>query len=247
MADNFQLYAKYYNLLNGDKNYSAEVDYVNRLLKTYLPSSNTILEFGSGTGLHGLLLQKRGYEVYGLERSEGMVALAKQNGLPCEVADISNFALNIKFDAVVSLFHVVSYLTSNEILISTFINANNHLNDEGVFLFDVWYSPAVYAQRAKPRIKKMKNSELEVTRIAEPKIICNSNVIDVQFTVIAKDLHSNETSELIESHPMRHFSIPEMELLAALTGFKIIKVEEFLSGNSPSENSWGVCFIFKKV
>jgi hypothetical protein len=34
--------------------------------------------------------------------------------------------------------------------------------------------------------------------------------------------------------------------LAELTGFDILKAEEFLSGKDAGENTWGVCFILKK-
>jgi hypothetical protein len=45
---------------------------------------------------------------------------------------------------------------------------------------------------------------------------------------------------------MRHFSIPEIHMLASFTGFELLKAEEFLSGNEPSENTWGVNFILRK-
>jgi hypothetical protein len=92
----------------------------------------------------------------------------------------------------------------------------------------------------------MQDKDISVIRFADPEIIVNANVIDVTFTVLAKNLHTNELSEFTESHPMRHFSIPEISLLADYTGFKIEKAEEFLSGNDPGENTWGVCFILKK-
>jgi SAM-dependent methyltransferase len=247
MSENFQLYSKYYNLLYGDKNYKAEADYVAKQIKTFAPQAKTVLEFGSGTGGHGVLLQKKGFKIFGLDQSEYMVEEAKKRGLPCKVANISNFKLKEKYDAVVSLFHVVSYLTDNKDLISTFKNANNHLNKNGIFLFDVWYSPAVYEQKAVPRIKKIQNKEIAVTRIAEPKIDTSKNIVTVCYSILAKDLKTGETSELFESHPMRHFSIPEIDLLAKLTGFEVIKSEEFLTGNKPSGNTWGVCFILKKI
>jgi hypothetical protein len=46
---------------------------------------------------------------------------------------------------------------------------------------------------------------------------------------------------------MRHFSIPEIGLLAEHTGFKILKTEEFLTASDPSERTWGVCIILKKI
>src|SRR5450432_961599 len=138
MADTFGLYAKYYNLLYGDKDYRAEVEYVIKQLKKFAPTAESVLEFGSGTGVHGILLQKAGYTVLGLDRSESMVAEARLKGFDCQVTDITDFELNKKYDAVISLFHVVSYLTKNAALINTFRNAYKHLNDKGIFLFDVW-------------------------------------------------------------------------------------------------------------
>ena len=247
MNDNFNLYAQYYDLLYAQKQYKAEIEYVDGLLKKLVPNAKSILEFGSGTGIHAKLLQEKGYEVFGLERSESMVEIAQKNGLNCKVADISNFKLDNQFDIVISLFHVVSYLVENEKLIQTFKNANNHLSHNGLFVFDVWYSPAVYEQKAVPRMKKFENEHIAITRIANPIIDVNKNVIDVNYTIFVKDKIAHNSQEFFESHPMRHFSIPEMELLAALAGFEIIKNEEFVTSNKPSENSWGVCFVLKKI
>ena len=247
MDNNFKLYSKYYNLLYTDKDYTAEVNYISEKLLKYGTNIKSILEYGSGTGGHGLLLQEKEFSVFGLERSKEMVSVAKEKGLKCKVADITNYKLENKYDAVIAMFHVVSYLTSNQELIDAFTNAHNHLSDRGIFLFDVWYSPAVYKQKALPKIKRMQNEELKITRIAEPVIDYNKNIVDVQFSVIAKDLSSGEINELDESHPMRHFSIPEIGLLAKHTGFKILKIEEFLTASDPSEKTWGVCFILKKI
>jgi SAM-dependent methyltransferase len=246
MSSNFNLYSKYYNLLYADKDYQGETSYIKILLQKYFPTAKSILEFGSGTGVHGLKLVSDGYNVFGLERSESMVAEAKSNGFSCQVADISNFNLNRKFDCVISLFHVISYLTNNNDLLNCFRNAHLHLNENGVFIFDIWYSPAVYHLKAIPRIKRMQDKDISVIRFADPEININANMIDVKFTVLAKDLHTNELNEFTENHPMRHFSIPEIGLLAECTGFEIEKAEEFLSGNDPGENTWGVCFILKK-
>lgn len=246
MSVNFQNYSKYYNLLYGDKDYTSEVDYVVNTISQYSTGAKDILEYGSGTGVHGMLFQNKGYQVYGLEQSEGMVTEARLKGLACQVADISNYSLDKQFDVVISLFHVISYLTSNEDLTNAFKNAYRHLRKDGLFVFDVWYSPAVYEQKPSVKVKHMADKELKVTRIAEPRIHYNKNVVDVNFTIIAKDLKTGQVEEFGECHPMRHFSIPEIGLLASLCNFEVIKTEEFLTGNEPSSNTWGVCFVLKK-
>lgn len=246
MSDNFNLYGKYYDLLYRNKNYLAESSYIDICIRNNFPNALTILEFGSGTGGHGLILKKSGYDIFGLERSEKMVNEAKFRGYPCEQADITDFTIDRKFDVVVSLFHVISYITSNSALEGVFRNASECLNSGGLFIFDVWYSPAVYYQKPETRIKRVENNEIEVVRIAEPEIRTSENIVNVSYTIMVKEKETGNWIEFRENHPMRHFSIPEIGLLAMTTGFTLVTAEEFLTGNQPSEHTWGVNFILKK-
>ena len=61
----FRDYARYYDLLYQDKDYQAESDYVMNLLNTHQPETKKILEFGSGSGIHGRILGNAGYQVSG--------------------------------------------------------------------------------------------------------------------------------------------------------------------------------------
>lgn len=250
MSTNFNTYSRYYDLLYRDKNYEEESKYVTNLIRKFKPDASSILEMGAGSGSHAYFLAKNGFKITGIERSSEMVRVAKSKEItgfePLE-GDITDFNLFRKYDVVISLFHVISYLTDNESLIKCFNLANEHLVEGGLFGFDVWYSPAVYSQRAEVRIKRMEDDHISVTRIAEPEIDSTNSVINVKFEVNV--LHKrNKTLEVItEKHPMRHFSLPEVDLLARLTGFKIMVSEEFITANSPSENTWGVCFLLKKV
>lgn len=246
MDNNFNLYSKYYNLLYSSKDYYSEANYISECIKRYSPNVKTILEFGSGTGGHGSILQKMGFDIYGLERSKQMVEEAMLRGFPCEQADITNFEIDRKFGCVISLFHVISYINDNASLEKVFRNASKCLNSGGLFIFDVWYTPAVYHKKPETRIKKVENEEISVIRMAEPEIHINKNMVDVNYSILVKDKSTDRWIEFQEKHPMRHFSIPELSLLATFTGFKLLKVEEFLTGNQPSENTWGINFILRK-
>ncbi len=250
MAENFNNnYSRYYDLLYKDKDYKAEAEYISRLIRSVRPGSENIIELGCGTGNHALLLCKDGFEVTGLERSAGMVAIAKAkgiNGFTPIVADIIKFELSQKFDVALSLFHVVSYLATNDVLISCFHKVNNHLNTGGIFIFDIWYSPAVYHQKPETRIKRIEDGTYNITRLAEPEIHYNENIVDVNYEIIIQNKITQLTEVYKEKHPMRHFSIPEIELLATITGFKIIRSEEFLTGRQPGNDTWGVCFVLQK-
>lgn len=220
------------------------------LIRSVSPGAAEVLELGSGTGKHAALLCRKGMRVTGIERSREMAAISNQRsavGFHAVVADIAGFQLQQKFDAAISLFHVIGYLNDNRSLISCFKLVNEHLNPGGVFIFDVWYSPAVYFQRPETRIKRMGDDKVKVIRLAEPVVHYNENVVDVNFEIIVQNKETGATETFREKHPMRHFSIPEIDLLARLTGFELLKAEEFLTGAPPDENTWGVCFVLKKI
>jgi len=240
----------YYDLLYKDKNYKAEAGYVVQVIRSLNANATTILELGCGTGNHAAILCQEGYQVTGLERSADMLAIANEKAIPGFNAvhtDITHFDLDAKFDVAISLFHVVSYLQHNEALVSCFNAVNSHLNAKGLFIFDVWYTPAVNHQQPATRVKRMDDDFIKVTRFAEPEIHTNENVVDVNYEIIIQNKATGLSETYYENHPMRHFCIPELEILARLTGFELIRSEEFQTGRLPGTDTWGVCFILQKI
>lgn len=250
MQVNFEKIGAYYDLFYQSKPYEEEVNYLDAQFKKYLPDAKTILDLGCGTGKHAKLLHGKGYQVHGVERSKKMFTIASSDakeGLSFQHADIKTFKTKEKFDIATSLFHVMSYLNDNDSLLTALKNVNAQLRDGGVFIFDVWYTPAVYLQKPETRVKRLKNDQISIVRIAESIIYTDKNVVEVNYQVIINDVKTNETSTVNETHNMRHFSTPEIELLAKLTNFELIASEEFLTGHPPSANTWGVCYILKKL
>ena len=99
-----------------------------------------------------------------------MVNLSKKyKGFTCQQGDITKVNLKKTYDCVLSLFHVVSYLTTDKKINSLFKNVYKHLKTNGLFIFDFWYTPAVLAQKPSLRIKRAQNKNVKITRIAEPK------------------------------------------------------------------------------
>jgi len=247
MSKTFSLYSKYYDLLYKDKDYKGEANYLADIILEHANGAKSILELGSGTGIHGMIFKEMGFDVFGIEQSESMTKKAIQNGYPCKVGDITDFKLERKFDVVFSLFHVVSYITDNEKLHAVFKNAFDHLNEGGIFVFDTWYGPAVHNLKPETRMKRVSNDEIDVARIAQSDFHENRNVVDVNYTIFIKDKKSNQTKEINEKHPMRYFTIPEIDNMARFCGFELVKTEEFLSKVPASKETWGVNFILKKI
>jgi SAM-dependent methyltransferase len=193
MSKVFDIYAEYYDLLYQDKDYKQEVDYVAGLLAENGVKSGAILELGSGTGKHAEEFARKRFSVNGVDLSPVMVKEANQrkkdifaNLLHFNVGDVRTYRVEKKFDAVISLFHVMSYQTQNEDIIAMFETAARHLKTGGVFIFDYWNGSGVLTNPPEIRIKRLENEKIEVLRIAEPEMHSNENVVYVNYSVQVK-------------------------------------------------------------
>ena len=249
----FGNYARYYDLLYRDKDYVGEAQFIHRLIKTYAPNAQNILELGCGTGNHAVLLAKEGYQIHGVDFSQEM--LQKADSRLCQLppdltsqlkfsqGDIRQVRLNQIFDVVISLFHVISYQTTNDDLLAAFETVKQHLKPGGIFIFDVWYGPAVLTERPTVRIKRLEDEEILITRIAEPVMHPNENLVDVNYQVFIKDKSSDAVEELQETHRMRYLFKPEVQLLLRESQMQIVTCREWMSDQEASWNTWGVYFI----
>jgi len=250
----FQDYAAYYDLLYQDKDYAGEVGYISSTLRGVEPQTIEILEFGSGTGRHGRLLAEEGFRVHGIDSSDSMLSVAKSESLrdqhrrgyfTYQSADIRTVWLQKTFDAVISLFHVVSYQVTDKDVHSTFANAARHLKPRGIFLFDVWHGPAVLFQRPVIRVKRAQNKKTSLIRIAEPSLDAKTSTVQVRYTIILQS--TNGTATVFEErHKLRYFLPAEIDKFAEQTGFEVLRSEEFLTKKVPSNDTWGVLYLLQK-
>lgn len=239
----FETYAKYYDLLYKDKDYNREANYILGLIKRFNPGTKTILELGCGTGKHAKLIGQNGYDIFGIDLSEEMLSKAKKIGVNCALADVRSFNAHKKFDTVLSLFHVASYQTTDKDVQDYFNTASIHLEKGGIFIFDLWYKPAVLTQIPEKRIKNLENEEFEIIRTCNPLHLPQKSIVEVNYDINIKDKINNKSDVIQEKHVMRYFSKEEIINFAQHSSFKIIHSEEWLTGETPSEKTWGVCFV----
>ncbi|MBV9389381.1 MAG: class I SAM-dependent methyltransferase [Chroococcidiopsidaceae cyanobacterium CP_BM_ER_R8_30] len=249
----FGSYARYYNLLYRDKDYDGEAQFVDQLLQRSAPEAKSVLELGCGTGIHAMLLAKAGYQVHGVDLSAEMLQQATErlSCLPAELVsrlkfsqgDIRNIRLEQQFDAVLSLFHVISYQTTNQDLLAALATARSHLQPGGVFIFDCWYGPTVLSNRPAVRVKRLEDEEISVVRIAQPVMYPNENLVDVNYQVFIKQKSTGSVAELQETHQMRYLFEPEINLLFSQSGFEYVTGREWMTNQEPGWDTWGVYFV----
>jgi len=243
----FNEYARYYDLLYRDKDYAGETDYVHSIIQRQSPGAKTILNLGCGSGRHDRCVVDKGYTVTGVDLSKEMLASAR-NAVADNVAleyvlgDVRTVRLDKTFDVVISLFHVMSYQVTNDDLIAAYATAFSHLKPGGLFIFDCWYGPGVLTDRPTVRVKELEDEFVTVTRIAQPVMHPNENVVDVNYRIFLRDKASGSVREIHESHRMRYLFHPEVDLMLTSSGFKPQRSEEWLTSAPLSMTSWNALF-----
>jgi hypothetical protein len=101
----------------------------------------------------------------------------------------------------------------------------------------------VLTDRPVVRVKRLEDDAIQVTRIAEPKIHENENIVDVNYHVFIKNKATRIVEELKETHRMRYLFKPEIVLLFEQAGFKFVDSFEWITGRKPGFDTWGVCFV----
>jgi len=250
----FQKYADYYNLFYKEKDYKGECDFLEKIFRKYSKKPiHSVLDLGCGTGGHALILAKRGYKMTGADLSPQMIKLAKVRAKKKKIkidfiqGDIRKINLKKKFDAVISMFAVIGYLTSKKDLISTFKKVGNHLEKDGLFTFDCWSGSAVLRQRPEKRIKIFEQNNEKIVRIATPFLDTQKQIVKVEYEIIRAS-KGKVLEEFQEGHKMRYFFSGEIEKYLKAGDLQLLKTCSFMKLNKkPTVADWNITVIAKKL
>ena len=249
----FREYAGFYDALYATKDYDAEVDFIQEIIRARgVGDGASLLDMGCGTGGHVIPLARAGYEVTGIDRSAEMLAIARKKATKAGVtaqllsADVRTVRLGRTFDAVISMFAVMGYQLSNSDLADSFATARRHLVSGGVFVFDAWFGPAVLSQRPQVAEKRVPAEDGgTLVRLARPTLDVVAQTVRVDYT-LRRD--GEDALDVSESHTMRFLFAQEAAYFLEVAGFAGIEVMPFMrQGDVPSDGDWSVTWVARAV
>jgi predicted TPR repeat methyltransferase len=141
------------------------------LIEEHHPHAKTVLELACGTGSVLKELRLR-YEVVGVDLSEPMLAVAagKLPGVRLVRGDMTRLALGERFDVVLCVFDSINHLLSFEEWEAVFDRAHEHLDEGGVFVFDINTEAQLERFAAQPPLSQWFDGEnvmiMDVSRTA---------------------------------------------------------------------------------
>lgn len=220
-----------------------------------------ILELGCGTGRLTIPLAKENFKIYGLDLSEPMLGVirSKIESLPVEIKknikithqNMASFKLDNKFGMIFIPFRTFQSLTSNEEQISCLKAVYDHLNDDGIFIVDV-FKPKGKIDRSWINKNEVKNWET-VDTANNLKIVRKEirDEIDVENQIIYPVLiyyvtdNNGTTKKYTEKLSLKYYYEDQIKELLRSNGFEII--EEFGYYNKiPISNGSEIILVCRK-
>ncbi len=133
----------YDELIYEDIDYDSMCSRVIEICKEEKVSFNNYLDIACGTGNVTLRLAKSFKESFAVDLSEDMLRKAfeklKKEKIKCKIVcqDMSELSLNRKFNLITSVLDSTNYIIDEDNLLNYFKGVNEHLDDNGLFIFDI--------------------------------------------------------------------------------------------------------------
>ena len=232
----FKKYSYIYDIINKNKDYKSEIDYLLKLVKKYQKKPcNSFLDYGCGTGKHCNILNAKVKKVLGVDKSDNMLNIARNQFPEIEFKNI-NLKNKKKFDVCYSLFHVFSYLTNNKQVNFFFKYISANLKRNGLLIFDYWSKDLVLLDPPQKKLKEFIFKNQKIIRKTSFQHIKKKDLIKVFFDFLIEE---NKKKNLFrEVHEMRYYSKTSINNFLEIHNFRLIDHFNWLN-----KKNWYKCVV----
>lgn len=212
------------------------IPYMDQHLERLNFQPQSLLDLACGTGTAAILLAKRGLKVYGIDGSPHMLEIAEKKAEREKVhvelvhSDMRSFTLAERVDLAISLYDSLNYIVKPEELVSVFGRVREHMNKNGLFMFDV---NTLY------NMKYGWDNRFSVFWLTDDILVIESNVHDQKrrtttksFTFFVK--REDELFErILEDHTERGYTTNEIEGALTDAGLELAGCYECFTFRKP--------------
>lgn len=239
-------FAYLYDKLMDDVDYKKWFEYILKILKKSEIVTKKVLELACGTGNFTKYLCDSGYEVTCFDLSEDMLSIAydKLNmyrNITILKQDMRYFNFNKKFDMVISVCDGINYITTYDDLVNVFKRVNLHLNEKGIFIFDISSYYKLHEIIGNNTFVEEKDN---IFYVWENYFDEQNNICEMYLTFFVKQ--GEKYIRFDESHIQKAYSVNEVVNALKEAGFKYIDYYESFTFNKPNNESERIHFIVSK-
>ena len=228
-------FAEVYDIFMDETPYEEWCDFIQNIIRKYGISKtektsdilqserNLVLDLGCGTGTLTELLAKRGYDMIGVDYSQGMLASAMEKREKAGTStlyllqDMRELELYSTVGTVISVCDSLNYLLEEEEVIKTFRLVNNYLYPGGIFLFDF---NTEYKYETVIWDSVIAENREESSYIWENYYHADQQINEYDLTIFVRE-EEEAFHRFQETHYQRGYNLEQMLLFVEQAGMKV--------------------------
>lgn len=246
-------HAQLYDLFYRDKNYVAEAAFVHGCIRRFLDlPGRHLVDLACGTGRHAVAFHRLGYAVTGVDHSESMLEVARENARREEAAvsfrhgDLRDLGpLGGPWDVATCLFDSIGYVRTNEALEAVFQGIREAVQLGGLLILEYWHAGAMLRSYDPVRVRRWEDPTGAVLRISETSLDCAHQTATVKYNVYEHRADGTYT-HFEESQSNRFFLVQEMHLWLSANGFIPLACFDGFTERPVSQDTWHVVAVAKR-
>ncbi len=223
----FSRSARLYDAIYGSfKDFDAEAQQLHELVQGHKPGARTLLDVACGTGAHLEHLAPH-YHVEGLDLDPEMLAVARQRlpGDRLHEADMVDFELGRRFDAVLCLFSSIGYARTRERLERAVASMARHLEPGGVLVVEPWVLPERW-DAGRLHAVFVDEPKLKVARLSVPPPLAPEVELEFHYLVGTRE----RVEHFTERHVLGMFSHEDYVSAVRAAGLEVEHDPDGLTG-----------------
>lgn len=200
------------------KDYRAESEVIEHLIRSRAPDASTLLDVACGTGGH-LIHLREPFDVAGLDLDENMLDIARERLPDVDLVkgDMRSFDMGRKFSAVVCLFSSIGYLPDRTALVDAIGCMSGHLADAGVLIIDGWVRPSAWKEPGAPHVVSGTHDGLAVARVGRSERQGTKTILELHH-LVATD---SSVDYLVDRHELTLFTDEEYRDAFVTAGLEV--------------------------
>ncbi|AZU63399.1 class I SAM-dependent DNA methyltransferase [Neobacillus mesonae] len=252
----YEQFAYLYDELMSEAPYDEWVRFVKEKLENYGSLSGSrsteplrILDLACGTGELSARFAKEGFQVTGVDLSEDMLMVAKKKAdaeglaIPFYQQDMAELEGLGLFDVAGIFCDSLNYLKSEQEVVDTFSRVSVHLNQGGLFIFDV-HSLYKVNEVFLERTYALNDDPISYIWNSFPGEEPNSVEHELSFFVL--DENAGKYDRIEEFHYQRTFPTEQYSAWLDEAGFKLLDINADFEHIAPQADSERIFYIAQK-
>lgn len=244
----YSQFAYFYDRLMNDVDYKARSEYILKLFEKYSKKPTLLLDLACGTGGFSNRIAKHGIEVIGVDMSENMLSVARENAIEngndilflCQKAE--ELDLYGTVDGAICCMDSINHITDTENLKKAIERVSLFLEKDCLFIFDV---NTVFKHKEVLADNTFAFEEEGVFCVWQNSFDEESLITDISldFFVQNGEVYERYSEDFSE----RAYTEKELKSILLEYGFETIGIFEDLSFENPKEDTERIFFVARKI